>query len=409
MSPLAGVSSGDPSPARAGAAPRRLGRYELVAKIAEGGMATVFVARVARGVEPSEDRSDAVAIKMIRDEFARNDDFLTMFEDEARIVSRLCHPNIVRTREFGSEGGRVFIAMDLLLGQSLWNVWEACRARRRRLRYDVIAWIGARVADGLHHAHEMVDEDGGRLDIVHRDVNATNVFVTYDGDVKVIDFGLAKAANRASRTAAGIIKGKIAYMAPEQSVGAPVDRRTDVFALGATLWELSCDRRLFKHADETETLRRVHAADIPDPRRLIDGFPPALWRVLERALAREKDHRYATAAELARDLDAFARGVGTVDQQTVADTMRELFADDHSRPAARIAEWRRYGQSAATAVPDTQEAEVTRSRSNALVALGRPAAVAVREAGPSRGELVRIVVAMAVIVAIVVASIVSAR
>jgi serine/threonine protein kinase len=167
---------------------------------------------------------------------------------------------------------------------------------------------------------------------VHRDVNATNIFVTYDGEVKIIDFGLAKAANRASKTAAGIIKGKVAYMSPEQAVGAPVDRRTDVFALGTTLWELACDRRLFKHADEVETLKRVHAAEVPDPTRLVDGFPPSLWHVLRRALARDRDHRHATAAELARDLDEQARILGPgVNAAVVAQVMGELFAEDRER------------------------------------------------------------------------------
>ena len=175
---------------------------------------------------------------------------------------------------------------------------------------------------------------------MHRDVNATNIFVTYDGDIKVIDFGLAKAANRASKTAAGVIKGKVAYMSPEQAVGAPIDRRTDVFALGTTLWELACDRRLFKRSDDVETLRRVHAAEVPDATRIVDGFPPQLWRILERALARDKDRRYRTAAELARDLDDVAlrdeprRG----GPRPVAKVMRELFAEDQARQVSWVAE-----------------------------------------------------------------------
>ncbi len=261
---------------------------------------------VARRVDRSGS-GEVVAIKTIREQFARNKEFVTMFMDEAKIVSRLRHPNIVRYHELGTDDGQLFLAMELLFGQSLWSLWEACRARNVRLRYDTIAWIGARVAEGLHYAHELVDENGQPLDIVHRDVNATNIFVTYDGEVKVIDFGLAKAANRASKTAAGVIKGKVAYMSPEQAVGAPIDRRTDVFALGTTLWELSCDRRLFKRSDDVETLRRVHAADVPDPTRLVDGFPPELWRVLQRSLVRDKDRRYRTAADFARDLDALRR------------------------------------------------------------------------------------------------------
>jgi eukaryotic-like serine/threonine-protein kinase len=317
---------------------RRLGGYELRAKIADGGMAEVYVARRIAGPGAGE----VVAIKTIREQFARNREFVTMFMDEAKIVARLRHPNIIRYHELGNDDDQLFLAMELLFGQSLWTLWDACRARGVRLRYDMIAWIGARVADGLHYAHELVDEQSRPLDIVHRDVNATNIFITYDGQIKVIDFGLAKAANRASKTAAGVIKGKVAYMSPEQAVGAPIDRRTDVFALGTTLWEIACDRRLFKRSDDVETLRRVHAAEVPDATRIVDGFPPELWRVLARALARDKDERYSTAAELARDLDraaraAFSDGIGA---SPVAKVMSELFADDQSRQVSWVAEAR---------------------------------------------------------------------
>jgi serine/threonine-protein kinase len=301
-----------------------LGPYDVRGKIADGGMAAVYVAKRA-------DR--LVAIKVIRDEFARTKEFRTMFLDEAAIAARLVHPNIVRYFELGGDAtGPAYIVMELLQGQSLWAVWEACRARGVRLRYDVLAWTGARVAEGLHYAHELRGADGTPLDIVHRDVNATNIFVTYDGTIKIIDFGLAKAANRASKTAAGIIKGKVAYMSPEQAVGAQVDRRTDVFALGTTLWEIACDRRLFKRSDEVETLRRVHAAEVPDPRFLVGGFPDRLWSILQHALEREADKRYATTAQMARDLDAFADG--TVNQQVVADVMHGLFAKEQEHAMA---------------------------------------------------------------------------
>jgi serine/threonine protein kinase len=315
---------------------RRLGGYELRAKIADGGMAEVHVGRRIAGPGAGE----VVAIKTIREQFARNREFVTMFMDEAKIVARLRHPNIIEYYELGSEDEQLFLAMELLFGQSLWSLWDACRARGVRLRYDMIAWIGARVAEGLHYAHELVDEQGRPLDIVHRDVNATNIFVTYAGEIKVIDFGLAKAANRASKTAAGVIKGKVAYMSPEQAVGAPIDRRTDVFALGTTLWELACDRRLFKRSDDVETLRRVHAAEVPDATRVVEGFPPELWRILQRALARDKGQRYATAAELARDLDRIAHEMGGdgAGPRPVAKAMRELFAEDHARQVSWVAE-----------------------------------------------------------------------
>jgi serine/threonine-protein kinase len=379
----------------------RLGRYEVLGKIADGGMAVVYVAR--------RDDGQLVALKRIREDLARSRDFLTMLRDEAKIVSHLVHPNIVRYHELGGEEGQAYLAMELLYGQSLWSVWEACRARGVRLRYDMIAWIGARVAEALHYAHELRDERGVPLDIVHRDVNATNVFLTYDGEVKVIDFGLAKAANRAVKTAAGIIKGKVAYMSPEQAVGAPVDRRTDVFALGTTLWELACDRRLFKSEDDVDTLERVHEANVADPTLFVDGFPPALWEILRRALARDKHERYRTAGDMARALDAFAGP--EVGAAQVADVMRELFAEDRARQLAWIAD--------VSAPGSRRVSEPLKSRSTFWTGRDAPPSAAnvrpppllapgARSPGASRDDatmlrrLLPIVLAIAIVVAVVV-------
>jgi serine/threonine-protein kinase len=314
--------------------PTHLGRYEVQAKIAEGGMATVYLGRLAgpAGFER------VVALKVIRDQYALNPDFVDMFLDEAKIVARLSHPNIVQVHELGMEGNRLFIAMELLFGQSLWQVWEACRERKVRLRYDLMAWLGARVAEGLHHAHELTDA-GQKLEVIHRDVNPSNIFVTYDGQPKVIDFGLAKAANRISKTAAGVLKGKLAYMSPEQALGQRIDRRTDVFALGTTLWELTVDRRLFKQADDVSTLKAVHEALVPDPRTLVMGYPEQLWRVLSRALQRDRDARYPTALDMARELDACSRMEGrVVSSATMAEVMLALFAHESERQARWIAE-----------------------------------------------------------------------
>lgn len=314
--------------------PTRLGRYEVRAKIADGGMATVYLGRLAgpAGFER------VVALKVIRDEYALNPDFVDMFLDEAKIVARLSHPNIVQVHELGVEGNRLFIAMELLFGQSLWQVWEACRERRARLRYDLVAWLGARVAEGLHHAHELTD-GATKLEVIHRDVNPSNIFVTYDGQPKVIDFGLAKAANRVSKTAAGVVKGKLPYMSPEQALGGRIDRRTDIFALGTTLWELTVDRRLFKRADDLSTLKAVHEATVPDPRTLVVGYPEPLWRVLSRALQKDREARYPMALEMARDLDACSRIEGrVVSSATMAEVMVALFAYESERQARWLAE-----------------------------------------------------------------------
>jgi len=312
----------------------RLGRYEVRAKIAEGGMATIYLGKLVG--EAGFERP--VALKVIKDEFCLNREFVNMFLDEAKIVSRLSHSNVVQLIELGKEGHRLFIAMELLMGQSLWSVWDACRDRNIRLRYDVVSWIGARVAEGLHHAHELRDGKGEFVNLVHRDVNASNIFITYDGHVKVVDFGLAKAAGRISRTAAGIVKGKLAYMSPEQTVGRPLDRRTDVFALGATLWELTVDRRLFKGKDDVSTLTAVNEARVPDPTKLVAEYPPELWKVLRTALERDKDKRFPTALEMAKALDDCSHLEGRhVTAETITEVMEALFQNERRRMAAWVA------------------------------------------------------------------------
>ncbi len=312
--------------------PTHLGHYEVRAKIAEGGMATIYL-----GVDQKE-KHRRVALKVIKRKFSANPEFVAMFLDEAKLIERIDHQNVVKLYELGADQGRLFLSMELLIGQSLWTVWEACRDRDVRLKYEQIAWMGARIAEGLHNAHQTKDEKGEALRIVHRDVNATNVIVTYDGEVKVIDFGLAKGNNRISRTAAGIVKGKLAYLAPEQTVTGELDHRTDIFALGTTLWELATDRRLFKRPDDADTLRAVHEAEIPDPTTIFEDFPPELWRILKKALARDREDRHATIGDLARELDAFAEGADCASPASVARVMEVLFADDRRRQVSWVAE-----------------------------------------------------------------------
>ncbi len=283
-------------------APSRLGPYELGAKIGGGGMATIHVGRRVSGSPADE----IVAIKLIRDELADEPHYVDMFLDEARILSRLSHPNIIVTRDFGVEGDTRFIAMELLLGRSLLDAFDREKERGERMPLDLAAYVAKQVADALGYAHDLENEAGAPLHVVHRDVNPTNVFVTYDGDVKLIDFGLAKSASRLSKSGEGIVKGKVPYLSPEQIEEKPFDKRADVYALGATLWEMTTGRRLFKRDTDVETIRAIRAHEVPDPRTFVEGlYPEALWKIIARALEPKPEARYESAQAMALELDAF--------------------------------------------------------------------------------------------------------
>ncbi len=291
-------------------------------------MATVYV-----GV--SEDGAQ-VALKVIKSEYAHNKEFLTMFLDEGKLASRLFHPNILRILQLGAEDGRLYMAMELLRGQSLYALWDATRKQGIAIAPDVIAYLGAEVCAALHHAHDATDEAGKPLQIVHRDVNPSNVLVSYAGEVKVIDFGLAKAVNRASHTAAGIVKGKIAYLTPEQVSGKPLDRRADLFSLGTTLWEVSLNRRLFKGETKIETIHKIHKAEVPDPLTFDPGYPVLLWSVLRRCLMRLPAERFETAQQCEVAFREFiASAAPKKDMKAeVAALMLRAFGEDKAKQEA---------------------------------------------------------------------------
>ncbi len=322
-----------------GTLPTHIGRYEVRAKLADGGMANIYVGRLSgpAGFEKLH------AIKVIKPEFSSDKDFTNMFLDEARIAAKLSHPAIVQVHELGEEADtkRLYIAMELLFGESLWDIWFTARANGQHLPEDLVAWIGARIAEGLQHAHES-SSNGVKQNVIHRDINPSNVFVTYDGQPKIIDFGLAKAKNRVTETGLGVIKGKVAYMAPEQTRSSrDIDHRIDIFALGVTLWELTVDRRLFKKADNVSTLAAVAECKIPDPTQLITGYSPALWEILKKALAKDRKDRYETAKEMADALDAFSRSRGrVVTSATMSTFMEELFGAQRERYKAWLDEIR---------------------------------------------------------------------
>jgi hypothetical protein len=309
----------------------RLGEWDVLAPIAEGGMAQVYLGRA------TEDAARFAALKVIRPELSRNKGFVAMFLDEGRIATRVSHPSLATVYGVGHDGKRHFLAMELLRGRTLLELWKALQDRGERLPVEAAAWIGEQLAAGLDHLHGIASDDGKPLEAVHRDVNPANVFITYDGEAKLIDFGLAKAHDRIASTAAGIVKGKLAYLSPEQAQGRPADRRADVFALGVVLWELTVDQRLFKQADDAETVRRVRAAEVPDPAELVPGYPRAFADIVLRALARDPEARYQSARELAQDLDAFVRGSGRpFDARALAAKMAELFPRGAAPPWERF-------------------------------------------------------------------------
>ena len=284
-----------------------LGPFALGPKIGGGGMASVYLGKyVAPPGEETPPDQEIVALKVIKGDFVKNPEYEKMFLDEAQILTQLSHPNVIRTVGYGAQAGAWFIAMELLLGRSLLDVYEAALAQKKTIPVDVAAHIAREIARGLEHAHALVDEeDGHHLGIVHRDVNPSNVFIGYDGSVKLIDFGLAKARKRQTQSTQGLIKGKIPYLSPEQIKEDKLDGRSDLYALGTTLWETVTMRRLFKKETDVATVRAIQKGEIPDVRTIVEKFPDALWAIIEKSLKHDREERYADAAAMAKDLDAF--------------------------------------------------------------------------------------------------------
>jgi serine/threonine protein kinase len=280
----------------------QLGRYQIVKHLATGGVADVLLAR-ATGMEGF---SRHVVIKKIRPDLAREERLVKSFLDEARISATLHHHNIVQVHDIGEHDGAYFFAMEYVHGEDARTLLSHVRERGQQIPLDHVIAIVTSTAAGLHHAHEQRTPTGEKLELVHRDVSPSNILIGYDGGVKLVDFGLAKAALRSTSTAAGVLKFKAAYMSPEQCCGRLVDRRTDTFALGIVLYELATARRLFQGANEFSTMAAIVEGTIPPPSAARGDIPPALDAIVMRALARAPEDRYQTAAELRDALEGFA-------------------------------------------------------------------------------------------------------
>lgn len=286
-------------------------------------MAEIFLARL-KGPGAFE---RPVVLKQMHAHLARDASFVTMFLDEARIVSALRHPNVVQVHDFVHAGRDLVMILEYVEGETLAQI---AHAQRGGVRLDrlLAARIVAEACAGLHAAHELRDAQGAPLAVVHRDVSPQNVMVSYEGHVKVLDFGIAKAAAQLTRTETGQVKGKQAYMSPEQCRGEPLDRRSDVFALGVLLFELLAQRRLFPQESPMQIFTAICEGPIPSPREVDFDCPERLDAICRRALARKADDRYATALEMRRELLEAIRDLGgdDVDDQALARWMQRAFA-----------------------------------------------------------------------------------
>jgi serine/threonine-protein kinase len=310
-----------------------LGRYRVVDEIGVGGMASVHLARV----DGPGGFQKWVAIKRIHPHLVEDDSFVNMFLDEARIAAQISHPNVATVFELGSDDDTYWIAMEYLHGEPVREVMRRLEEMHRTMPPEIACRIIIDAAEGLHAAHELTGPDGRKLELVHRDVTPHNLFVTYEGVTKVVDFGIAKFSSRISETRAGTLKGKIAYMSPEHVSGEQVDCQADIFGLGVVLWELTTGCRLFRADTELDTLARVQECRVPAPTSIHPTYPLDLQAVVMKALARSRMERYRTARELSRALQQVLVRRGLfVGHEELSTFMKSIFVDRMEKREAHL-------------------------------------------------------------------------
>jgi serine/threonine-protein kinase len=310
---------------------RVLGRYVLHGELASGGMATVHLARLLGEAGFSR----TVAIKRLHPQFAKDPEFVAMFVDEARLAARIRHPNVVPTLDVVSEGGEIFLVMEYIHGESLSRLIRAVQTLKGRIDAPLAATIMAGVLHGLHAAHEARSEKGEPLGIVHRDVSPQNILVGVDGVAHVLDFGVAKATGRVQTTKEGQLKGKIAYMAPEQLDGGQLTRQSDIYAAAVVLWEMLALRRLFDGENEATVLVRIIEGKVPRPSSISPHVPPALDHIVLRSLDRDPSKRFASAREFAVALE---RAVPLVSSSDIGEWVQRMASDELARRARKLSE-----------------------------------------------------------------------
>jgi serine/threonine protein kinase len=313
-----------------------IGRYEITERIAQGGMAEIYKARSLG----ADGFSKTVVIKRILPEYTQDTEFVGMFVHEAKLATCLDHPNIVQVFDLGKVKDEYFIAMEYVDGPNL----HAAAVRAFKMNYRPFPlreclYVLAEACKGLDYAHRKTGSDGAALGIIHRDISPPNILLSFDGTVKVADFGVAKARDQAVRTRTGVLKGKFGYMSPEQASGLPIDRRSDVFSLGVVMWELLAGKRLFKGPTPLQTVERVVKCEVPPLSTYTADMPPEVDAIVQRALARELPQRYQDCGELGEAISEYLFAASLkVSARDLSNFLRHMFLDERS--ASGEAVWR---------------------------------------------------------------------
>ncbi|MFB6265415.1 MAG: serine/threonine protein kinase, partial [Bradymonadaceae bacterium] len=305
--------------------PVPFGKYYLLERISVGGMAEIYKAK-AFGVEGFE---RVLAVKKILSNIAEDESFIEMFVDEAKIAGQLNHPNIAQIYDLGKVDDAYYIALEYISGKDLKTIFERSRRVGESVDIPQICYVCKKVCEGLDHAHEKTNSQGEPLNIVHRDVSPQNILISYEGEVKIIDFGIAKAQGKTSQTQVGVLKGKFSYMSPEQVRGLQVDHRSDLFSLGIVLYEMLTLERLFLGESDFDTLEKIRKVEMSPPSLYNPNIPDQLEDIVLKALAKDPDDRFQSAAEMAQALERFMRDQDYYyGNKELGAFMKETFEDD---------------------------------------------------------------------------------
>jgi len=301
------------------------GEYKILKKLATGGMAEVFLAKRI-GMKGFE---KLLAIKRILPQFAQNEEFIAMFIDEAKLAAKLNHRNIVQIYDFGSHQGSYYIAMEYVFGKDLRSVLKKSKEGWQRLPLAQCAYIITEAAKGLEYAHTLRDVSGKSLQIIHRDISPQNILLSYEGEVAVADFGIAKAASQSTETRVGVLKGKILYMSPEQAWGKMIDRRSDLYSLGVVLYEMVTNRKIFDADSEFSMLEKVRNAEVPFPPDVFADLPGDFLHIVKKALEKNPENRYQSAHEMRVDLENYLLTTQErLNEMVISDYLKKLFREE---------------------------------------------------------------------------------